>query len=96
MNKSSAWRKKGWVSQGNNLYLTVHQKHTKKSQKLELNYQRAEMLIDSDNDKLVYIFQSENSGLFIFAIYDTQRVVFIQIEEQKLFGEDDELAWGGT
>jgi len=29
------------------------------------------MSIDSDNDKLVYVYQNENTGHFVFAVYDT-------------------------
>lgn len=71
MNKASKWRKNGWVAQGNKLYITVYQKDTKKSRKLQLKYETSEMSIDSDGDKLVFVYQNQHNGLYVFALYDT-------------------------
>ena len=96
MNKQSKWRKSGWIAQGNKLYITIYQKNTKKSRKLNLKYDTSEMSIDTDADKLVFIHQHVEHGFYVFALYDTQRVVFIQIDEKSLFGEEMAPRWPGS
>lgn len=55
-NKNGHLRKKGMWSQGNSLYLTAYQKSTKKCVKLPLNYRSQDYTLDSDNDKIVFLF----------------------------------------
>lgn len=59
MNKNSKNRKAGQFSQGNKVYLSVYQKSTRKCRKLMLDYFKAEYSIDSDEDKLVLLFESD-------------------------------------
>ena len=66
-------------SQGNSLYLTAYQKSTKKCVNLPLNYKSQDYSLDSDNDKILFLFEQSNSGetYYVFAIFDTQRIVFV-------------------
>lgn len=59
MNGNSKNRKAGQFSQGNKMHLSVYQKGTRKCRKLMLDYAKAEFGIDSDEDKLALIFESE-------------------------------------
>ena len=59
MNKNSKNRKAGQFSQGNKMYLSIYQKSTRKCRKLALDYVKAEYGIDSDEDKLSMIFESQ-------------------------------------
>ena len=60
-------------SQGNALYLTAYQKSTKKCVKLPLNYKSQDYTLDSDNDKIVFLFENsdQNETYYVFAIFDT-------------------------
>ena len=53
------------------------------------------MSIDADADKLIFVYENANQGLYVFALYDTQRVVFIQIDEKSVFGEEP-VRWQGS
>lgn len=52
-------RKLGQWAQGNKLYLTAYQKQTRKCRKILIDYAKSEFGIDSDNDKLALIWESE-------------------------------------
>ena len=98
MNRNSKSRRAGQWAQGNNLYLTAYQKGTKKVRKLALSYSKAELGIDGDLDKLEMVFESElgkdgDSRYYVFALYDLQRVVFIQFNDKDLFLGKDEDAF---
>lgn len=70
-----------------------------------MDYKEPDCMIDGDLDKLEIIFQSEvfpfdlgeekgvvDSRYYIFALYDLQRVVFMQINDADLFfGEDKDI-----
>jgi hypothetical protein len=73
MNRNSKNRRKGQYSQGNKIYLTAYQRSTKRNVKLPLDYNLSELSLDSDADQLCMVSED------IIAIYDTQRVVFVQL-----------------
>lgn len=105
MNKNAKCRRSGEWAQGNKLYLTCYQNETKKCRKLPLDYSDTNYGIDGDLDKIEVIFQSDvfpfdlgeekgvvDSRYYIFALYDLQRVVFLQINDADLFfGEDKDI-----
>ena len=53
----------------------------------------SEFQIDSDNDKLCYVYENRDNStgknISIIALYDVSRVVFIMIDESLLLNKDE-------
>jgi len=86
MNRNAKKRKRGQYAQGNTIYLSAYDKLTKSCVKLPLDYSLSDISLDSDNDKLIQIYSHQ--GLFVFAIYDTSRIAFVQVELVNLFDSE--------
>lgn len=86
MNKNAKIRRKGQHAQGNTMYLSMWYYPTKSCIKLPIDFSTSELELDADHDKLVFIYR--RGDISIFAIYDTNRIIFVQIDENHLFEEE--------
>ena len=86
MNRNAAKRRKGQHAQGNKIYLSLWHYPSRTCIKLPIDFSSSELELDADSDKLIFIYQ--RGDVSVFAIYDTSRIVFIQIDESHLFEEE--------
>ena len=56
MNKNASKRKKGELAQGNKIYLSLWHYPTKSCIKLPLDYNKSELELDADLDKLTFVY----------------------------------------